>query len=100
MCHTHCVVQVYKSFPYHPTNTSFDPALSLSAEDVTFLVESGFSVVRLYVAWPGVESSKGVYNHTYLDVLSDFVDVLGKAGIYTILDCHQDVLSPKFCGLF
>lgn len=24
--------------------------------------------------------------------------MLGKADIYTILDCHQDVWSPKFCG--
>lgn len=24
--------------------------------------------------------------------------MLGHAGIYTILDCHQDVWSPKFCG--
>ena len=24
--------------------------------------------------------------------------MLGEAGIYTILDCHQDVWSPKFCG--
>ena len=23
---------------------------------------------------------------------------LGSLGIYTILDCHQDLLSPKFCG--
>lgn len=61
-------LQVYKSFPYYPTNGSFDPQLSLSAEDVTFLKYNGFSAVRLYVAWPGVEPSKGAYNNTYLDV--------------------------------
>ncbi|XP_064387797.1 endoglycoceramidase-like [Halichondria panicea] len=94
----HGVNIVYKRFPYHPINATFDPQLSLSSEDVTFLKENGFSVVRLYVAWPGLEPSKGSYNSTYLDVLADFVDVLGKAGIYTILDCHQDVWSPKFCG--
>lgn len=33
-----------------------------------------------------------------LQVLADTVAMLGKAGIYTILDCHQDLLSPKFCG--
>lgn len=61
-------MQVYKSFPYHPRNTSFDPQLSLSEEDIHFLVENGFNVVRLYVAWPGVEPSKGDYNFTYLEV--------------------------------
>ena len=31
-------------------------------------------------------------------VLADTVEMLGRAGIYTILDCHQDLWSPKFCG--
>lgn len=94
----HGVNAVYKSFPYHPSNLTFDPEFSLVKEDIDFLVESGFTVVRLYVAWPGYETEKGVYNETYLDVLAEYVNTLGKAGIYTILDCHQDLLSPKFCG--
>ena len=60
--------QVYKSYPYHPQNSSFDPEFSLAAEDIEFLAESGFTVVRLYVAWPGVEPAEGIYNSTYLDV--------------------------------
>ena len=60
--------QVYKSFPYHPRNATFDPEFSLSSEDVEFLRENGFTVVRLYVAWPGVEPEEGLYNETYLDV--------------------------------
>jgi endoglycosylceramidase len=89
---------VYKSFPYHPHNSTFDPEFSLNAEDIAFLAGNGFTVVRLYVAWTGVEPQKGVYNSTYLDVLDDYVNALGEAGIYSILDCHQDLLSPKFCG--
>ena len=34
-----------------------------------------------------------------LQVLADFIETLGKNGIYTILDCHQDLWSPKFCGM-
>ena len=60
--------QVYKSFPFHPSNGSFDPQLSFGPDDVQFLVEHGFNLVRLYVAWPGLEPTKGNYNHTYLDV--------------------------------
>ena len=60
--------QVYKRYPYHPQNSSFDPEFSLAAEDIAFLAESGFTVVRLYVAWPGVEPAEGIYNSTYLDV--------------------------------
>lgn len=94
----HGVNVVYKRFPFHPENASFDSELSLCDEDIQFLSENGFNVVRLYVAWPGVEPQKDHYNNTYLDVLSDFVNKLGSAGIYTILDCHQDIFSPKFCG--
>ena len=31
-------------------------------------------------------------------MIADYVEKLGEAGIYSILDCHQDLLSPKFCG--
>ena len=33
------------------------------------LKDSGLNVVRLYVAWPGVEPSRGEYNMTYLQVI-------------------------------
>lgn len=94
----HGVNVVYKSFPFYPSNGTFDPGLSFNQQDVNFLVENGFNIVRLYVAWQGLEISRGTYNSTYLHVLADIVDVLGRAGIYTILDCHQDIWSPKFCG--
>ncbi len=54
--------------------------------------------MRLYVAWPGYEPTRGNFNETYIAGLKSIVDALGEAGIYTILDCHQDVFSPKFCG--
>ena len=63
-----CAIQVFKSTPFHPTNGSFDPRFSLNQQDVNFLVENGFNVVRLYVAWQGVEVSRGIYNTTYLSV--------------------------------
>lgn len=70
----HCprYFQVYKSFPYYPNNVSFDPEYSLSNEDIQFLKDNGFNVVRLYVAWPGVEPKKDQYNDTYLDVSNSF----------------------------
>ena len=33
-----------------------------------FLADHGFNVVRLYVAWPGVEPQRDQYNMTYLNV--------------------------------
>ncbi len=93
------LLQVYKSFPFYPGNGSFDTEYSFNSDDIAMLVEYGFTVVRLYVAWPGVEPTKGKYNTTYLDTLYKIVDQLGRSGIYTILDCHQDLWSPKFCGM-
>jgi endoglycosylceramidase len=94
----HGVNVVYKSPPYYPPNGKWSPQYSLDQTDYQFLVKSGFSVVRLFVAWPGVEPVRGAYNYTYLNVLEKIVNDLGALGIYTILDCHQDLLSPKFCG--
>ena len=59
---------MYKSPPYYPPNGTFDPQFSFGEEDIDFLVESGFSMVRLFVAWPGVEPKRGQYNQTYLEV--------------------------------
>ena len=45
---------MHKSFPYHPTNVSFDPELSLNSDDISSMVEHGFNVVLLYcIAWQG-----------------------------------------------
>ena len=58
----------------------------------------GFTAVRLLVAVPGVMPERGVINATYLDEVAKMVEMLAEAGIYTILDAHQDVYSPRFCG--
>lgn len=48
--------------------------------------------------WPGVEPTPGVYNHTYLELMRGLVDDLYAAGIYTIVDFHQDVIAERWCG--
>ena len=62
------MLQVYKVFPYHPKLEGFNTIDSLSQQDMLFLKDNGFNVVRLYVAWPGVEPVKGQYNMSYLQV--------------------------------
>ena len=48
--------------------------------------------------WAGVEPKKDWYNQTYLDEMVKIVNAAGQAGIYTLIDYHQDILSEKFCG--
>mmetsp|Transcript_37008 Transcript_37008/g.56746 ORF Transcript_37008/g.56746 Transcript_37008/m.56746 type:complete len:203 (+) Transcript_37008:212-820(+) len=54
--------------------------------------------VRLGVMWEAVETSPGQYNHTYLDEIETLVNNLGDAGIYTMIDAHQDVMARITCG--
>jgi hypothetical protein len=51
------------------------------------------------VNWAAVEPTQGNYNETYLNIMNDqFVTGLAKRNIYTLVDSHQDVMSPQFCG--
>ena len=47
--------------------------------------------------WSGVEPEPGVFNETYIKVMSDMLDNLEAHGMAAIIDVHQDVLSSYFC---
>jgi endoglycosylceramidase len=94
----HGVNAVFKTPPFLPSTDHFDPRFSLSATDIANLDEWGLNVVRLGVLWAGVEPVKGRLNVTYLAAARQLVDALGKQGIFSIVDQHQDVLNRKFCG--
>jgi endoglycosylceramidase len=54
--------------------------------------------VRLGVMWEAVERKPGHYDDDYLNKVEALINGLGKAGIYTLVDAHQDVLARSFCG--
>lgn len=39
----------------------------------------------------------GVYNETYIEIISGILDDLEAHGIHPLIDVHQDVLSSYFC---
>jgi len=94
----HGVNAVYKEFPWIPSRGVFDAKNSIGQTDIANLKKWGFSVMRLGVMWPGVEYGPGQYNQTYLNEMVKLVNDLGDAGIYTIVDMHQDLGSRYFCG--
>ena len=94
----HGVNVVYKVDPYIPSDGAFDPATSLNDEDIVDLVKWGFNFVRLGVMWEGVERSEGVYDNNYLDKVEALINKFGEAGIYTLVDAHQDVFARSICG--
>ena len=94
----HGVNIVYKVDPYIPSIGDFDPDNSLNDEDIANLVEWGQNFVRLGVMWEAVERTEGIYDDTYLDKIEEMINKLGDAGIYTLVDAHQDVFARTICG--
>mmetsp|Transcript_2449 Transcript_2449/g.3566 ORF Transcript_2449/g.3566 Transcript_2449/m.3566 type:complete len:518 (-) Transcript_2449:1817-3370(-) len=90
---------VYKKKPYYPPILDkFDASNSLAPEDFKNLKRWGQNVIRLYVAWQGVEPEEGKYDQTYLDKIKEIVRMAAKYDIYVLLDMHQDLISNFFCG--
>lgn len=48
--------------------------------------------------WEAVERTEGTYDDVYLDKVEELVNKLGDAGIYTLVDAHQDVFARSMCG--
>jgi endoglycosylceramidase len=47
--------------------------------------------------WSGVEPEMGIFNETYIEVISNIIDDLVAHGIHPLIDVHQDVISSYFC---
>ena len=94
----HGVNVVYKLPPYIPDTEKFDPLYSLSKEDIKIMKKLGFNFVRLGIIWESVEKEEGKYDMEYLNKMEEIINNLGKNGIYTMIDNHQDCFSRNFCG--
>jgi len=96
----HGVNYVRKSAPFIPLIGPSGED-SMNSTDAQELVKQGMNAVRLGVMWTGLmpsSSAKDDINTTYLGLAEDIVDLLWSHGIYTVVDLHQDVLSPYICG--
>ena len=95
----HGVNVIIKLPPYLPDLDKFDPLNSLNTEyDLKTMKKMGFNMVRLGVIWEAVERQPGVYDMEYLQKVEEIINTLGKNGIYTMVDAHQDAFSRNFCG--
>lgn len=89
---------VVKVPPFIPITDHFDPQMSISDEDIADLKSWGFNFMRLGVMWQAVETAPQQYNLTYLAEMNTLINKLGAAGIYTLVDAHQDIFARQFCG--
>ena len=94
----HGVNVVYKVDPFIPSIGDFDSQNSLNDEDITSLKKWSMNFVRLGVMWKGVKRTAGTYDDAYLDKVEAMINKLGDAGIYTLVDAHQDVFARSICG--
>jgi endoglycosylceramidase len=85
----HGINMVHKTPPYYPIFTN---TIALQ------LYNDGYNVIRLGIFWKALEPVRNKYNLTYLNQIENIVKICSKYGISVILDNHQDVFSPKFCG--
>ena len=54
--------------------------------------------VRVGIIYKAVEPQPGVYDDAYLDRIADTVATLGRHGIVSLLDFHQDLYNERFQG--
>lgn len=94
----HGVNVVYKHAPWLPHVDGDYFSDTFSDFDAKTLAAWGMNFVRLGMMWPGIEPSRGHIDLDYLNRVTRIVKMLGKHGIYTLLDVHQDIGPGAFCG--
>lgn len=69
---------------------------SWTPEDLTDLANRGFTLVRLGIIWAAIEPEPGDYDEAYLSWVAEQLDLIAAAGMYAVLDAHQDLYSQSF----
>jgi len=58
----------------------------------------GMNHVRFLVSWAGLEPERGQWNEQYLDAIAERMDWAEQAGLWVVLDMHQDIYGEGFGG--
>lgn len=72
----------------------FPTTFPLASDDTARMRSIGWDAVRLLVSWSRIEPGPGHYDEAYLDQVARTVRRLGQAGLYSIIDFHQDAWGP------
>ncbi len=88
----HGINMVAKRPPYLPS------ALGFGEDDARFLARNGFNNVRLGVIYAAVEPQPGDYDEAYLARSRRTARMLGRHGVMTMVDFHQDLYNERYDG--
>ena len=75
--------------------TAVEPIPDFTAADAQRMAEMGFDALRLPVSWSGLEPASGSFDDAYLDRVAAVVTTASAAGLYVMLDLHQDAYSKE-----
>lgn len=89
---------VMKEAPWYRPSEWVPGTSSFGLKDAENLRDLGVNIVRLGHSWTGAEPVRGQYNDTFLEVMKAQTKLAEDHGMYVLVDVHQDVLGPKFCG--
>jgi len=56
----------------------------------------GMNAVRFLMTWAAVEPAEGQYDDAYLDAVAQRIGWAADAGLYVVLDMHQDIYGEGF----
>ena len=76
-----------------PDNSPYMPAPPLCKEDIAAMAALGFNSVRLPLSWSLLEPERGRINRLYIDRVAQVVGWAKEAGMYVIIDMHQNAFS-------
>jgi len=74
-----------------------DPS-PLDLRDIEEMQQSGFTVLRLPIAWSRLEPVRGRVDAAYLDEIARYVTMAETHGMYVVLDMHFLDWGPAFGG--
>jgi endoglycosylceramidase len=76
-----------------PANSSAIATPPLCQDDIKRMAALGFNSVRLPMSWSLLEPERGNFSELYLDRVAQVVGWARDAGVYVILDMHQNGYS-------
>ncbi len=75
--------------------TALEPIPALAPQDCARMRALGLDFLRLPINWSAIEPTQGQYDEAYLDRVDAAVQCAGDAGMYVMIDLHQDAYSKE-----